>query len=100
MAAYRFENGHLALEANDEGNGRCLLVPLRATVFSSPLAECVGNSHEALSLETRSPSQEPCYRTENAHRMKDKMHARLCAEDCSYIRDITLPKSGPTSVCM
>lgn len=41
-------------------NGRRLLVPFRASVIPSPLAECVGNSQEALSLETCSPSQEPC----------------------------------------
>lgn len=38
---------------------KCLLVPCRAAVFPSSLAECVGNSHEALSLETHSVSQKP-----------------------------------------
>lgn len=37
---------------------------------------------------------------DRAPRLGAWMHACLCAESCSYIRDITLPKFGPTSVCM
>lgn len=82
-----------------EINGRCLLVPFRATVFSSPLAECVGNSHEALSLETRSPSWEPCYRTENAHLLKDKMHACLCALSTVHTSETSHSLNPVPQVC-
>lgn len=70
---------------------------------SPSLAQCVANSQVALSLETPSPSQEPCSRTETVHHCsKNKMHARLCVlrASCSCITDITLPRSGPTSVCI
>lgn len=67
----------------------------------SPSRVCWKQPWSSFLRDSFSPSGIVCYRTETVRHSENRIAgSSLCSEDCSYIRDITLPESGPTSVCM